>query len=52
MRKCHRNLMPHKPYAKKDGGCNITTSLLGLVKLMALAVWLFSLTFYIKEPLA
>ena len=41
--------MPHKPYAKKDGGCNITTSLLGLVKLMALAVWLFSFAFYTGE---
>ena len=41
--------MPHKPYAKIDGGCNITTSLLGLVKLMALAVWLFSFAFYTGE---
>ena len=41
--------MPHKPYAEKDGGCNITTSLLGLVKLMALAVWLFSFAFYTGE---
>ena len=41
--------MPPKPYAKIDGGCNITTSLLGLVKLMALAVWLFSFAFYTGE---
>ena len=49
MRKCHRNFMPHKPYAEIDGGCNITTSLLGLVKLMALVVWLFSFAFYTGE---
>ena len=41
--------MPPEPYAKIDGGCNITTSLLGLVKLMALAVWLFSFAFYTGE---
>ena len=45
MRKCHRNLMPYKPYAEIDGGCNITTSLLGLVKLMALVMWLSSFAF-------
>jgi hypothetical protein len=49
MRKCHRNFMPHKPYAEIDGACNITTSLLGLVKLMALVVWLFSFAFYTGE---
>ena len=41
--------MPPEPYAKIDGGCNITTSLLGLVKLMALVVWLFSFAFYTGE---
>ena len=42
--------MPHKPYAKIDGGCNITTSLLGLVKwILALAVRLFSFAFYTGE---
>ena len=37
--------LSYKPYAEIGGGCNITTSLLGSVKLMALVMWLSSLMF-------